>query len=191
MRILAVSGSPRAGGNTERLLEEALDECTKAGWDVARFYLSERTVLPCVGCESCLQTGECALKGDDMADFAALLAESDALLIGTPVYYRNVTAQLKALFDRCHGISSRNLFHLKPVGALAVGRGEGGGQAMTLAIVANFALSAGAVAVPGELNGVSARAGNPGDVEGQPKRLLQARALAKNVMKCAGIGRVG
>jgi multimeric flavodoxin WrbA len=186
--MLAVSGSPRAGGNTERLLEEGLDECAKAGWAVARFYLSERTVLPCIGCESCLRTGECALEGDNMADFAALLAESDALLIGTPVYYRNVTAQLKALIDRCHGISSRNLFRFKPVGALAVGRGEGGGQAMALAILSNFALSAGAVAVPGELNGVSARAGDPGDIESQPKRLLQARALAKNVMACAGIG---
>ena len=186
MRVLAVSGSPRAGGNTERLLEEALDECVRTGWEVARFYLSQKTILPCAGCESCLSTGECALKGDDMADFAALLADSDALLIGSPVYYRNVTAQLKALFDRCHGFSSRNLFRLKPVGSLAVGRGEGGGQALTLAVIANFALSSGAVAVPGELNGVSARAGDPGDIDRQPKRLAQARALARNVMACVG-----
>lgn len=185
MRILAVSGSPRAGGNTERLLEEALDECAKAGWEIARFYLSGKSVLPCIGCETCLSAGECALSGDDMQEFAWLLADSDALLVGSPVYYRNVTAQLKALFDRCHGISSRNPFRLKPVGALAVGRGEGGGQAMTLAIIANFALSAGAIAVPGELNGVSACAGDPGDIDRQPRRLSQARTLARNVMACA------
>lgn len=185
MKMLAISGSPRRGGNTECLLETALAECARRGWETARFYLSEHEIRPCVGCETCLETGTCALAGDDMEKFRALTAESDAFLIGSPVYYRNVSAQLKALFDRSHGYAREKLFDGKPVGALTVGRGEGGGQAMALMILYNFALSSGAVSVPGELNGVSARAGDPGDILTQTKRLDQAKALARNVMDCA------
>jgi multimeric flavodoxin WrbA len=106
----------------------------------------------------------------------------DAVLIASPVYYRNVTAQLKALFDRTHGYDSLNLFKGKIGGAMAVGRGEGAGQALTLAIIYNFVLSSGGLCASGELNGVSARADKPGDIASQSRRLEQAKILARNVM---------
>jgi hypothetical protein len=65
---------------------------------------------------------------------------------------------------------------------MTVGRSEGAGQALTLAIIYNFVLSSGGLCVPGELNGVSARADKPGDIASQSRRLEQAKILARNVM---------
>jgi multimeric flavodoxin WrbA len=184
-RILAISGSPRKGGNTEVLLNTALDECRASRFETDTFYLSEYHIKLCIGCELCIEEKRCVLSGDDMAVFVEKAALCDAILIGSPVYYRNVTAQLKALFDRTHGYDAMHLFKGKPGGAITVGRGEGGGQALTLTVIYNFLLSSGAVCVPGELNGVTARADKPGDIAAQPRRLEQAKILARNVVDYA------
>jgi multimeric flavodoxin WrbA len=184
-RILAISGSPRKSGNTEVLLNAALDECRASGFETDTFYLSEHHIKPCNGCELCREEKRCALSGDDMAAFIEKAALCDAILIGSPVYYRNVTAGLKALFDRTYGYDAMRLFKGKPCGAITVGRGEGGGQALALAIIYNFVLSSGGLCVTGELNGVTARADKPGDIAAQPRRLEQAKILSRNVMEYA------
>jgi multimeric flavodoxin WrbA len=185
VNILAVSGSPRKDGNTESLLNVALEECARQGWETHTFYMSQRRVAPCIGCEICLKARSCSLRDDDMPLFINLAANCDAVLIGSPVYYRNVTAQLKAVFDRTHGYEALRVFAEKPAGALAVGRGEGAGQGLTLTVINNYLLSSGAICVPGELNGVTARADEPASIMQQTRRLEQARVIARNVMSIA------
>ena len=184
MNVVGISGSPRKGGNTESLVTECLREFSAHGWAVSAFYLSEKTIKPCVGCETCVETGRCAVTGDDAAALFDTLMACDAVVIGSPVYYRNVTAQLKAVFDRSFACG-RGLLEGKPCGAIAVGRGEGGGQSNTLMVIYNYILSRGGLAVPGELNGLSAKADKPGDIVRQEKRLAQARILAQNMIKYA------
>jgi len=149
---------------------------------VDKYFLSELIVQPCQGCESCQSEGSCKIVDDDAALVLGALSRCDALIIGSPVYYRNVTAQLKALFDRSFAYGPQ-LLEGKPGGAIAVGRGEGGGQANVLMVIYNFMLSCGGLPVPGELNGLSARADQPGEILLQPTRLEQARILARNVMR--------
>jgi len=108
----------------------------------------------------------------------------DAVIIGSPVYWRNVTAQLKALFDRTFSYGHR-LLEAKLGGAIAVGRGEGAGQTLVHTAIHNYLLSCGALVVPGDLNALSVRADKPGDVLSQQRRLDQARILARNLMKYA------
>ena len=111
----------------------------------------------------------------------------DAVIISSPTYYRNVPAGLKAVFDRTYGCGSRSPLRGKPGGALAVGRGTGGGQAVVLNVIYSYLLSCGALCVPGELNGVTAAADGPGDILSQPRRLDQARVLGGNVLSvCVG-----
>ena len=184
MNVVGISGSPRAGGNTQCLVEECLREFSSHGWTVSLFCLSEKTVKPCTGCEACAATGRCAITDDDAAALLDALAACDAVVIGSPVYWRNVTAQLKAVFDRTFA-RGHSLLEGKPCGAIAVGRGEGCGQSSTLMVIYNYALSCGGLPVPGELNGLSARADKPGDIMRQERRLAQARILARNIMKYA------
>ncbi|MBN1936630.1 MAG: flavodoxin family protein [Anaerolineae bacterium] len=189
MFVIGISGSPRAGGNSEVLLKHALAPFAEQGWSVSEFLLSERKVQPCRGCDRCAETGLCVID-DDMHILYDIYARCDALIVASPVYYRNVTAQLKAVFDRTYAVRGQNplagLLAEKVGGAISVGRGTGGGQSLALTAIHNFFLSSGLVCVPGELNGVSAVADAPGDVLMQPKRLRQARILGENVLRWAG-----
>ena len=184
MEVLGISGSPRQGGNTELLVKQALEPFRDKGWTVTEFFLSNRSVAPCDGCDICRDTGECVIR-DDMDLLYEKFASCDAIIIGSPVYYRNVSAQLKAVFDRNHALFKDKPLIGKAGGAIAVGGGASGGQNLALSIIYNFLLSSGALAVPGQRNGVSAVAGKPGDVLGQPERLKQARILGENVLKYA------
>ena len=187
MKVIGISGSPRKDGNTEILVRQALKPFNEKDWVVTEFFLSSKTINPCMGCETCNETGECAIEGDDMALLINEFESCDVLIIGSPVYYRNVTAQLKALFDRSFCFRNRKLLEGMLGGAIAVGRGEGGGQSLALSIIHNYYLSSGAICVPGELNGLSARADKPGDILQQENRLRQARILGENILKYAEI----
>jgi multimeric flavodoxin WrbA len=183
MKVVGISGTPRKGGNIECLLDECLSVFEHHGWDVSKHYLSGKSISPCLGCDSCADSGICVIDDDAGALFCDLLA-CDAVIIGSPVYYRNVTAQLKAVFDRTYAYG-HSILEGKPGGAIAVGRGEGAGQATALMIIYNYMLSSGGLPVSGELNGLSARADKPGDILMQDRRLNQARILAQNVIKYA------
>lgn len=89
------------------------------------------------------------------------------------------------MFDRTYAVQASRPLAGKVGGAIAIGRGTGGGQALTLTIIHNFFLSCGAICVPGELNGVSAVADAPGEILTQPKRLNQAKILGQNMLRIA------
>ncbi len=181
MNILGISGTPRKNGNSEILLNAALEPFYEAKWDVTRILLSEKKIEMCIGCETCCENQKCFIN-DDMLEIYEAFTVCDAVIISSPAYWRNVPAQLKAVFDRTYGAKSKPLKG-KPGGAIAVGRGSSGGQSIVLNVIHNFFLSCGALCVPGELNGVTAVADKPGDIAGQPRRLEQARILSKNIME--------
>ncbi len=182
MRILGISGTPRAGGNSEILLDAALTPFVDAGWDITKILLSEKSITPCIGCEACNKSSKCFID-DDMQEIYKAYKACDAIIISAPAYWRNVPAQLKALFDRTYAVREKRLFEGKMGGAIAVGRGSSGGQAIVLNIIYAFYLSCGALCVPGELNGVTAVADRPGDILSQPRRLEQAGILGTNILK--------
>ncbi len=181
MKVLGISGTPRKGGNSEILLRAALEPFQEANWDITEILLSEKKIGMCVGCETCCEKKACWID-DDMHDVYEAYAACDAIVISAPAYWRNVPAQLKALFDRTFAAKNRPL-EGKLGGAIAVGRGSSGGQSIVLNIIHNFYLSSGVLCVPGELNGVTACADKPGDISGQPRRLEQARILGRNIIR--------
>ena len=89
------------------------------------------------------------------------------------------------VFDRTYVHHKARPLTGKVGGAIAVGSGEDGGQSITIAIIYNYFLSNGMLCVPGELNGVTARAGAPGDIMSQTKRLVQAETLGRNILHFA------
>ena len=182
MNVLGISGTPRKGGNSEILLNAALEPFAEAKWEVNRILLSENKIEPCVGCESCGERKSCFIE-DDMYKVYETFVKCDAVIIAAPSYWRNVPAQLKALFDRTFAVRDTKPLSGKLGGAISVGRATaGGGQSMVINIIYNFYLSAGALCVPGELNGVTASADKPGDILTQPRRLEQARTLGNNII---------
>ena len=180
MNVLGISGTPRKGGNSEILLNAALEPFTKAEWDITKILLSEKKIEPCTGCDFCVERKRCCID-DDMNEVYSAFNKCNAIIISTPAYWRNVPAQLKALIDRTYAVKE-GLLKGKYGGAISVGRGQGGGQAIVLTIIHNYYLSSGVLCVPGDVNGVSAVADKPGDILNQPRRLEQARVLGKNIL---------
>ena len=120
MNILILSGSPRRGGNTD-LLVEAFVKGVLQKHHVEVVSVHDYKVNPCMGCNACFRSEHhlCAQK-DDMAMIYEKMAHADMLVIASPVYFYGLSAQLKAVIDRCHN-PVRDTFPIKKMALLLVG----------------------------------------------------------------------
>ncbi len=184
MNVLGISGTPRKNGNSEILLQYALHPFEKQGWQIRHFRLSEMKVQPCRGCEECKKQGRCVIE-DDMQPVYHDFRWCDAIIVSSPVYSRNIPAQLLAVLDRHYAVRLERPLEGKAGGAMAVGAGTCGGQTITINAIYNWMLSCGVICVPGELNGVTAVAREPGEILKQENRLKQAEILGNNVLNVA------
>ena len=103
VRVLGIFGSPRKGGNTERLLEETLKGAEQAGAMVDRLRLADLNISPCRECHGCDLTGQCIIQ-DDMLNVFPKLLEADILILASPIFFYGITAWAKALVDRSQSL---------------------------------------------------------------------------------------
>ncbi len=106
MKVLGILGSPRKGGNTELLLEEALKGAEAEGAEVERLRITDYNIIPCKECLACYKDGNCIIL-DDMAKIYPKLLEADIILLASPIFFYGVTAWAKALIDRCQALWAR------------------------------------------------------------------------------------
>lgn len=99
MRVLGVLGSPRIGGNSDILLEQALSGAREMGAKVEKIILSRKKISGCLDCTKCNETGVCIIK-DDMPAIHRKILEADAIIHSVPLYFWAMTAQMKAYLDR-------------------------------------------------------------------------------------------
>lgn len=99
MRVLGVMGSPRPGGNSDLLLEDALGGARATGAETEKIILYQKKISGCLDCEKCNETGICVIQ-DDMAEIHRKILEADAVIHSVPVYFWSMTAQMKAYLDR-------------------------------------------------------------------------------------------
>lgn len=124
MNILYISGSPRSGSNTDVLLNTTL---SITGGQLLK--LSNFKITPCVSCRKCLEKNSCVIQDDMTKQIIPLLLKCDGIVLGSPVYFNNVSSQLKTFIDRtwCLKDKLRN----KIGAAIVVGRGYGIEGALT------------------------------------------------------------
>ncbi len=101
MKVLGILGSPCKDGNTAALLDAVLEGAREAGADVERLNVTDLRIEPCDSCGACDSSGVCEMKGDDMDLIYRKIREVDGLVIASPIFFMSVSAQLKALIDRC------------------------------------------------------------------------------------------
>ena len=104
-KILAIQGSFRNNGITSAMLNHAVGESKKAGYDVEYIRLYDSRIEYCKGCRKCFETGECVNKDDDMTKISKLIKDVNVIILACPVYWANVPAIVKNLFDRMSGTS--------------------------------------------------------------------------------------
>jgi len=109
MLILGLQGSPRKKGNSVTLLNQFMAEAKRSGQGVRTQIVDtpRRKVFPCAEIGTCEINGTCPIKDDMQGDIYGLLREADVVVAATPIFFYNMTAQLKALVDRCQTLWAR------------------------------------------------------------------------------------
>lgn len=186
--VVAVVGSPRPHGNSSLLADAALAELERRGARVRKVMLAERVVGPCVGHDECGRFKVCP-QHDDAVAVLDLVYEADGLLLASPVYYENVTAQMKAFMDRnVFRYTHDQWLPARAVGLLAVTAETGLDDALD-AMRRYVALST-VTEVPTFTCGVYADGLGPdgaGVVAQQPDSLAAARTLAADLAAALGL----
>ncbi|HJV33537.1 flavodoxin family protein [Geomonas sp.] len=129
MKALAINGSPRAGGNTEIMLKKVLEPLQVAGWTTEYLRIGGKPVWGCLACMMCVQkqNGRCAIEEDGVNDYLAKMYEADAIILGSPTYFADITPELKALIDRTGFVALANGGALSgKIGAAVVAVRRGG-----------------------------------------------------------------
>lgn len=148
IKILGISGSPRKESNSSILVHEALRGATAVEDVQVEFIgLAGKNIAPCSGCEVCRREDRCVYK-DDFQPIYQKMLEADGIILGSPSYYGTVSAQCKALMDRCYYGDVRAMtalkkkpLRLKVGGAIAVAGGRHSGHESTLqALVTYFTI---------------------------------------------------
>ena len=126
IRVLGVVGSPRVGGNTERLVAEALMAKAEGGAETELVRLAGKEIKPCDACLSCRKTGECHVK-DDFRPIFDKMVEADGIILASPVYFGSATPQIKAFVDRAGymSIAHNRVLENKVGGPMVVARRAG------------------------------------------------------------------
>jgi len=129
MRAIAISGSPRKGGNTETLLRHCLDALAKHGVSGELISLRDKTIKGCRACELCRKNKDrrCSTRDDDFHPVFEAMVAADIIVVGSPVYFGSATPEMMALLDRAGYVSRSNggLFTRKLGGPVAIARRAG------------------------------------------------------------------
>ncbi|NQU79800.1 flavodoxin family protein [Candidatus Woesearchaeota archaeon] len=120
MKVIGICGSPRKG-NTEQMLQWVLDSCNAGGADVELVRLSEIKINHCTGCDVCYGTGKPCTIHDDMEELINKMVGADAIIIGTPNYFANVSGLMKNFIDRTNPLCDPPLLKDKAAAFVCVG----------------------------------------------------------------------
>ncbi len=130
LKAVAINGSPRRGGNTEVLLKRVLEPLAAAGWETGFVQLGGKPIRGCRACYQCFKTKDsrCGQKDGVFEECLEKMLEADAIILGSPTYFTDVSAEMKALLDRAGLVAVANggLFR-KKIGAAVVAVRRGGG----------------------------------------------------------------
>jgi multimeric flavodoxin WrbA len=121
LKVIALNGSPRQGGNTEILLNEALRPLREGGHDITVYPLNTLNIRPCQDCGACVKTGVCVLE-DDMTGIIAAIRAAERIILASPIFFYGLSAQAKAMVDRCQSLWCEKYLLKKPIPAGPQGR---------------------------------------------------------------------
>ena len=153
--IVGICGSPREQA-TDYVLKEALKTLGAKGYETRFWSVRGKRLGFCTHCDFCLKNKECAFK-DDMQELYSLLKDAKGIIFASPVYNGGVSAQTKAIMDRCRAAvaSDKNFFRGKIGMGIALGGDRIGGQEAALQQIITFYVLNGMIPVSGGFFGAN------------------------------------
>lgn len=129
MKVVAFNGSPRKDGNTCILIQRVFQELRELGIETELVQLADKELHGCVACHLCIKNKDrrCGVKNDAANEYIEKMLAADGILLGSPVYFNDVTPEMKALIDRTGYVARANgrMFRNKVAAAVAAVRRSG------------------------------------------------------------------
>jgi multimeric flavodoxin WrbA len=190
MKVIGINGSARKDGNTAILIRRVFDELAREGIQTELVQLSGQSIRGCTACRKCFETRDqrCILDGDVVTDCIAKMSAADGIILGSPTYFTDVSAEMKALIDRAGYVAKANgnLFRRKAGAAVIAVRRAGSIHAFDT--INHFFLISQMI-IPGSNYWNMGIGLNPGDVGSDDEGLATMDTLGRNMAwllkKCA------
>lgn len=181
-KAVAINGSPHAGpGNTSQMLAMLREYMEKEGFEYEEIFLSQYKIFYCIGCGVCIEKGSCWIK-DDYKALNRKVLEAHAIILASPVYFLNVTAQMKTFLDRSLTYGHKPRRTWKP--GLAVSVSAGSGETSVAEYLKYVMRTFGAFPV----GALTAIAVGPGEFVGKEAVETRAADLARDLVKAVKQG---
>lgn len=182
MKVIAFNGSARKDGNTAILLNTVMDEMKAAGFETELYQLSGKPIQGCIACMKCFENKNkrCNVDKDIINECIQKMLEADGILLGSPTYFADVSAGMKALIERCGMVSRANgdMFQRK-VGAGVVAVRRAGAYHVFSTLNAFFLI--GQMVIPGSSYWNLAHGRLPGEVTKDEEGMRTMKQLGQNM----------
>jgi multimeric flavodoxin WrbA len=183
MKVAAFNGSGRKDGNTYLLLRVVLSELQAEAIDTELIQLAEGDPIQgCVSCYKCMEKKnmKCAIETDPFNDYFAKISKADGLLLGSPVYFSDISAGMKALIERCGfvGRANGNVLRRKVGAGIVAVRRAGSNHAFASL---NYLFLISEMIIPGSTYWNMGIGRNPGDVNNDAEGIETMKTLGKNM----------
>lgn len=182
MKVIAFNGSPHKEGNTRILINHVLGELQKEGIETEVFHLGGKKIRGCIACYKCIENKNqrCAVDDDVLNECLGKMLEADAILLGSPTYFTDVTAEMKALIDRSGmvGIANGGMLRRKVGAAVVAVRRAGSTHAFD---TMNHLFTISQMIVPGSSYWNMGIGMMPGEVEKDEEGVRTMQVLGQNM----------
>jgi len=184
IKVVAFNGSPRPKGNTFHLLKKVLEVMGEEGIEGEIIQLGGKRLAGCKACYKCYQTKDrrCAQEDDEMNLFIEKALAADGILIGSPVYFSNVSTEVKAFIDRCGMVAKANDDMLKGKAGAAVISVRRAGATFAYSAV-NFFFGISQMIIPCSSYWNTGIGMNPGDVLQDQEGMETFQTLGRNMAR--------
>jgi len=182
MKVIAFNGSARKEGNTALLLNTVLKELEAEEIGTEIYHLAGKPIQGCIACMKCFENKNkrCAVEKDIINECIGKMVEADGILLGSPTYFADVSAGMKALIERCGMVSRANGdLHRRKVGAAVVVARRAGAFHVFNSLNAFFLI--GQMIVPGSSYWNLAHGRLPGEAANDEEGMKTMKDLGKNM----------
>ena len=179
-KIVAFNGSPRKDGNTSILIRRILDELENEGIETELVQVGGQMIRGCTDCRRCFENRDrrCVFDDDIVNDCIEKMVDADGIILASPVYFLDVTSEMKALIDRAGVVARANdgLFRRKAAIAAAAVRRSGANH--TVDTMLHFMLYSGMTVTGAPVIGIGR---DIGDVRKDEEGMARAKEAGKNM----------
>ncbi|OGW53766.1 MAG: FMN reductase [Nitrospirae bacterium RBG_19FT_COMBO_55_12] len=182
MKVVAFNGSARKDGNTSILLNLVLDELKAEGIEIELYSLAGTPIQGCIACFKCFENKDrrCAVTKDIVNECIQKMIEADGILLGSPTYFADVSAGMKALIERSGMVARANVdLYKRKVGAAVVAVRRAGGIHVFNSL--NFFFTINQMIIPGSSYWNIAIGRQPGEVNNDAEGVQTMKTLGMNM----------